>query len=62
MPNIKKPKLRAYPGFPKLLPCLGWCGGSHKAREPGDRFCEACKLKKAHRADRLADCAVEVWR
>lgn len=62
MPNIKRPKLREYPGYPKMLPCLGWCDGMHKASEPGDRFCESCKLKKAHRASRDAEYAMEVWR
>jgi len=62
MPNIKRPKLREYPGFPKVLPCLGWCGENHEAWEPGDRFCEPCRMKKDHRASRTADCALEVWR
>jgi len=33
-------------GWPKVLPCLGWCGKAHRARHPGDRFCADCRRIK----------------
>ncbi len=59
MTNISKPvpPKRKYPGFPKMLPCLGLeyiCGNKkRKSKEPGDRLCEPCKaaIERLHDAD-----------
>ena len=38
--------LIVYPGFPKVLPCVG-CGRSMKTRSPSVRKCDACRARWA---------------
>jgi len=33
-------------GWPKELPCLGYCGKMRKSIGPGDRTCRSCKNKQ----------------
>jgi len=36
------------PGWPKMLPCLGYCGQDRESYGPADRTCDECKLRQRY--------------
>jgi hypothetical protein len=59
MPPVSK--ARREKGWPRLLDCLGYCGGKHLAQHAGDRTCPACKAMRSHVASGAARSLRELY-